>query len=164
MGDWGNPLEDNRQDQHGDHGQPGTAGARVYTGALRQEHWVCPGGSGQHVEAEGTLESCFCTSCATLPFSHAYGKRLLQRLSAVQQVSLLGCSPRDKRQVGQGLTFSLDIVQMLKYFLIVWVLPRPNLQHRDPTITTRTGAEWRPAGDGSANREVSLPVRSTLSQ
>lgn len=32
---------------------------------------------------------------------------------------------------------------MLKYFMVVWVLPMPNLQHRDPTVMARPGVKGR---------------------
>lgn len=59
--------------------------------------------------------------------------------------------------------FSLDFVQLLKYFLTVWVLPWPNLQHRDATEMTSTGAEQRLGGDGGTTREELFPERGTLS-
>lgn len=66
--------------------------------------------------------------------------------------------------MGQGLTYFLDFEQVLKYFIVVLVLPMPNLQHRDPTVTARPGAKGRQDSDGSARREVLVLERGTLSQ
>lgn len=65
-------------------------------------------------------------------------------------------------EVGQGLTYFLDFKQMLKYFMVVLVLPMPNLQHRDPKVTARLGAKGRQDSDSS--KEVLLFEGGTLSQ